>query len=147
MAYFAESYSPQVRPKRLNGQAPSLTQTYRNTDWGFSLKMPADFAADPPNAIPMRDANGKLTGQGIVLRNDKGDMVRITVTSDANASPDNTFSTDDLAREAPSVDPAGATPVQLPNGVTGMTFTDGPYPPATTTTDELIFTYRATSMN
>jgi hypothetical protein len=120
----------------------ALTKTYSNPAWGFMLKMPADFSAYPPNATPGRDATGALTGQAIVLQNAEGDSLQIVVTPSELASPDNTFTVADLAREAPDVDPSLAQPVQLASGVTGMTFTQGGPPPAPTSEDVLMFTYR-----
>jgi hypothetical protein len=118
----------------------ALAKTYKNTDYGFALKMPADFSAYPPNASPGRDATGAKTGEAIVLQNQKGDMVQIVITPDDRASPDNTFTATDLEREAPYVDPSDAQPVQLAQGVTGMTFTEPAADGAST--DALIFTYR-----
>lgn len=51
--------------------APSLTQRYSNTTFGFSLRMPADFHA---GTVP----SGK--GTAIVLQNAKGDGIQILVT-------------------------------------------------------------------
>jgi hypothetical protein len=63
------------------GPSPaSLTKTYSNPAWGFTLKMPADFSAYPPNASPNRDATGAPTGQAIVLQNKSGAAVQIVVT-------------------------------------------------------------------
>jgi hypothetical protein len=120
----------------------ALTKTYSNPAWGFALKMPADFSAYPPHATPDRDATGAPTGQAIVLQNQKGDSLQIVITPSDKASPDNTITAADLEREAPDVDPSEAQSVQLPSGVTGMTFTQGVPPPAPTTADVLIFTYR-----
>jgi hypothetical protein len=123
--------------------APALTQTYRNTDWGFSLRMPADFSAYPSDGNAGRDENGNLTGETIVLQNPGGDAVQIEVTPDNRASADNTFTADDLAREAPYIDPTTAQSVQLPQDVTGISFTlTGSAAAYGTSTDVLMFTYR-----
>ena len=122
--------------------SPALTKTYSNAAWGFMLKMPADFAAYPPNAIPERHDTGAPTGQAIVLQNKSGAAVQIVVMQSDRASPDNTFTAADLAREAPDIDPSDAQPVQLASGVTGMTFTQEVPPPAPTSADVLMFTYR-----
>jgi hypothetical protein len=122
--------------------ASVLTKTYTNAAYGFALKMPADFSAYPPNASPARDATGALTGQAIVLQNTAGDAVQIVVTPADKASPDNTFTATDLQREAPYIDPSEAQSVDLASGVTGMTFTVGGPPPAPTSSDVLMFTYR-----
>src|ERR1700730_2363275 len=64
----------------------ALTRTYTNDAYGFTLKMPDDFSAYPPDATPHLDADGKPTGQAIVLQNKKGEMVQIVVTADDRAS-------------------------------------------------------------
>ena len=122
--------------------SPALTKTYSNAAWGFTLKMPADFSAYPPNATPQRDETGAPTIQAIVLQNKSGAAVQIVVMQSDRASPDNAFTAADLAREAPDIDPSDARPVQLASGVTGMTFTQEVPPPAPTSADVLMLTYR-----
>jgi hypothetical protein len=131
-----------LRIKSAEASSTELSKTYANAAYSFELKMPEDFSAWPPNGTAGRDASGALTGQLVVLQNLKGDAIQLAVTPDDRASPDNIFNVDDLEREAPYVDVSQAQPVQLAQGVTGMTFTEGPYPPATASTDVLMFTYR-----
>jgi hypothetical protein len=88
------------------------------------------------------DATGAPIGQAIFLQNHKGDSLQIVVTHSDKASPDNTFTVADLKREAPYVDPSDAQSVQLASGVSGMIFTEGGPPPASTSADVLIFTFR-----
>ena len=57
-----------------------LTKTYTDPAYGFTLKMPADFSAYPPDAVPNRDASGNPTGEAIVLQNQKGEAAQIVIT-------------------------------------------------------------------
>jgi hypothetical protein len=81
------------------GPSPaSLTKTYSNPAWGFTLKMPADFSAYPPNASPNRDATGAPTGQAIVLQNKSGAAVQIVVTKDNREESNSILTSDDISR-------------------------------------------------
>ncbi len=53
--------------------------------YGFTLKMPADFSAYPPNATPERDKTGAPMGQAIVLQNSDSAMVQIVVKATVTA--------------------------------------------------------------
>jgi hypothetical protein len=100
----------------------ALTKTYSNPAWGFMLKMPADFAAYPPNATPNRDETGAPTGQALLLQNKNGAMVQIEITPDTRAEPGTNLTVDDIARSAPYFDLSQATPIEIAPGVIGVSF-------------------------
>jgi len=100
----------------------ALTKTYSNPAWGFMLKMPADFAAYPPNATPNRDETGAPTGQALLLQNKNGAMVQIEITPDTRAEHDTNLTVDDIARSAPYFDLSQATPIEIAPGVIGVSF-------------------------
>jgi hypothetical protein len=100
----------------------ALTKTYSNPAWGFMLKMPADFAAYPPNATLNRDETGAPTGQALLLQNKNGAMVQIEITPDTRAEPGTNLTVDDIARSAPYFDLSQATPIEIAPGVIGVSF-------------------------
>jgi hypothetical protein len=81
--------------------SPALTKTRSNAAYGFMLKMPADFAAYPPNATPNRDETGAPTGQALLLQNTHGTMVQIVIAPDTRAQPSTNLTVDDIERSAP----------------------------------------------
>ena len=126
----------------LGPAAPALSKTYANAAYGFSLKVPADFSAYPPDASPVRDSTGALTGQAIVLKNAAGAAVQIVATMDTRSSPSNILTVEDIEQQAPYLDLSKAQPVQIAPGVTGVTFTNKGHPAYGTATDEVWFAYR-----
>jgi len=61
----ATMHRPLLSPKRI--LIPHMAST---------LKMPDDFSAYPPDVSPDLDADGKPTGEAIVLQNQNGDAVQ-----------------------------------------------------------------------
>jgi hypothetical protein len=120
----------------------ALTKTYSNPAWGFMLKMPADFAAYPPNATPERDASGAPTGQALLLQNKDGAMVQIEITPDTRMEPGTNLTVDDIARSAPYFDLSKAMPIEIAPGVVGVTFTDTEHPNFGSSTQHVWFAYR-----
>jgi hypothetical protein len=106
----------------------ALTKTYSNAAYGFTLKMPADFAAYPPNATPERDETGAPTGQALLLQNKDGAIVQFEITPDTRAKPGTNLTVDDIARSSPYFDLSQATPLEIAPGVTGVTFIDAEHP-------------------
>jgi hypothetical protein len=123
----------------------ALTKTYSNPAYGFTLKMPADFAAYPPNATPNRDETGAPTGQAIVLKSSGDAMVQIVITPDTRAQPSTNLTVDDIARSAPYFDLSHATPIEIPPGVVGVTFTDAEHSAFGSSTEAVWFAYRGIS--
>jgi hypothetical protein len=120
----------------------ALTKTYSNSAWGFTLKVPADFSAYPPNATPNRDATGAPTGQAIVLQNKSGVAVQIVVTKDNREESNSILSSDDIEQLAPYFDLSQTEPIVIAPGVTGTTFTDSKHPSFGNATKNVWFTYR-----
>jgi hypothetical protein len=120
----------------------ALTKTYTNPAYGFMLKMPADFAAYPPNATPGRDATGAPIGQAIVLQNSGGAMVQIEITADTRAQPGTNLTADDIVQSAPYFDLSHATPIQIAPGIIGVTFTDTEHSAFGSSTEAVWFAYR-----
>jgi len=97
-----------------------LSKTYANSIFGFSLRMPADYSAYPPDA----DATASTSGEAIVLQNAGGDAVQIEITPSPYQHPDNTLTLSDLSQLEPSLTSIDASPIAITPGVTGMTYTD-----------------------
>jgi hypothetical protein len=106
------------------------------------LKMPADFAAYPPNATPNRDETGAPTGQALLLQNKNGAMVQIEITPDTRAEPGTNLTVDDIARSAPYFDLSQATPIEIAPGVIGVSFIDKEHPNFGSSTQHVWFAYR-----
>jgi hypothetical protein len=120
----------------------ALSKPYTNAAYGFTLKMPADFSAYPPNATPNRDEIGAPTGQAIVLQNKSGAIVQIEITPDSRAESSDVLTADDMEQLAPVYDLSEAQPIQMAPGVVGVTFTDTKYPSFGTATEQVWFAYR-----
>lgn len=75
-----------------------LSKAYTNSTFGFSLQMPADFSAYPPDA----DATASTSGEAVVLQNAGGDAVQIEITPSPYQHPDNTLTLSDLSQLEPS---------------------------------------------
>src|SRR4051794_6097700 len=73
-----------------------LSKTYTNSTYGFSLKMPEDFSAYPPEGAALRDDASAATGQAIVLQNSTGKFIQIVITADPRESASDSISADDL---------------------------------------------------
>jgi hypothetical protein len=122
--------------------SPALTKTRSNAAYGFMLKMPADFAAYPPNATPNRDETGAPTGQALLLQNTHGTMVQIVIAPDTRAQPSTNLTVDDIERSAPYFDLSHATPLEIAPGVVGVTFTDAEHSAFGSSTEAVWFAYR-----
>jgi hypothetical protein len=122
--------------------AATLTKTYTNAAYGFTLKMPADFSAYPQGATPDRDATGAPTGQAIVLKDARGAAVQIVVTPDGRAASSNILTAEDIEQLAPYFDLSQAEPLQIAPGVIGMTFVDTEHPVYGSSTANVWFAYR-----
>jgi hypothetical protein len=120
----------------------ALTKTYSNAAYGFTLKMPADFSAYPPDASTGRDATGAPTVQTIGLQNTRGAAVQIVVTSGIRPQSTNILTADDIAQFAPYLDLSQAEPIQIAPGVMGMTFIEAEHPAYGDATEEVWFAYR-----
>jgi hypothetical protein len=106
------------------------------------LKMPADFAAYPPNATPNSDETGAPTGQALLLQNTHGTMVQIVIAPDTRAQPSTNLTVDDIERSAPYFDLSHATPLEIAPGVVGVTFTDAEHSAFGSSTEAVWFAYR-----
>lgn len=93
--------------------AVPLTQTYTNSRYRFSVKMPADFRAN--ELAP--DENG---ARAILLQNTKGDGVQILVTPDT--SKQTTLTIDDVRDAIPDMRVVDAQIVEIGTGGTGVAF-------------------------
>jgi hypothetical protein len=125
-----------------NASSIALTKTYSNPAWGFTLKMPADFSAYPPNATPNRDATGAPTGEAIVLQNESGVAVQIQIAPDSREVSNSTLTADDMVQLAAGYDLSGAEPIHIAPGVVGMAFTDSKHSSFGNATENVWFTYR-----
>jgi hypothetical protein len=131
-----------VFPMQRAEAATNLNKTYTNAAWGFSLQMPADFSAYPPNASPDHDETGAPIGQAVVLQNTAGAAVQFEITQDNRARSGNTLTVDDVAEEEPYMDLSEAQPIQIAPGVTGVSFTFEDPSPSRTVRDDISFVYR-----
>jgi hypothetical protein len=122
--------------------SPALTKTYSNPAYGFTLKMPADFSAYPPNANPERDKTGAPMGQAIVLKNSDGAMVQIVVTADTRAESSDILTADDMEQLAPYFDLSEAKPIEIAPSVIGTTFTYAEHTDFGSSTENVWFGYR-----
>jgi hypothetical protein len=125
-----------------NASSIALTRTYSNPAWGFTLKMPDDFSAYPPNATPERDETGAPAGQAIVLQNKSGAAVQIEITPDSREQSTDILTVDDLEQMAPHLDLSQAHPIEIAPGIIGMRFTDSKHPNFGNATENVWFTYR-----
>lgn len=96
---------------------PALTKEYDNSAYGFSLEMPADFAAQD---IPA-DPDG--TPETIVLQDQNGNGIQIAVSPfDEDAAGSYTLTADRIHQDVPDMEIIDAQPVEVGTHYTGLAF-------------------------
>jgi hypothetical protein len=106
-------------PWLISRPADPLPQTYRNTTYGFSLRLPADYTiTEVPNTNPP-DENAIAD---IIEFADAGGSVQLTITDASYAAPE--LSVQSLSSEYPSIAAVQTQPFPIAPGETGLAFSD-----------------------
>jgi hypothetical protein len=104
--------------------ADRLPQTYRNSAYGFSLRLPADYAVTEASNT---NAKGENAIVDIIVFADKGDSVQLTITY-ASSAP-SVLTVQSLLSNYPRLSSEQTEPFRIASNEIGLVLNDDPAHP------------------